>query len=120
MKNMISKTGSVTRMMLVMVLVGFFTMSDAWAKVFTVSLSLENNQTELKIPSRGSCNDKNHNGCIRVDKGKNADINFNLSGDKKCNKEADSTWELTAVFLGGEGSLTKPSSWCDLRIKLCT
>lgn len=43
-----------------------------------------------------------------------ARIHFSLTGDRKCNRPGAERWALSAIYLGGKDSPTKPSAWGSL------
>ena len=112
MKKMTLTPGVFAKLAFAMAFAGLFVVSDAWARVFTVKLKPDSSQTELIATTAGTCINNNHKGCIRVKLGQNADINFILTeGNKSCNLGEGATWELSAVYLGGKDSASKPGSW---------
>jgi hypothetical protein len=117
LKNLQAK-GSLLQSFVVLAAIGFYSMAQAQVENFNVQLRINGTQTGVDITTTGNCSKDNHNGCIEVDKGKQARINFTLIGDKNCNKSDDAKWVMGDVYLGGKGSAGKPSRWGDLRYQV--
>lgn len=56
--------------------------TEVSAKKYSVSLEVVSDQTVLEASSRGNCWNKNHKGCLQIDKYQSADIHFSLKGEK--------------------------------------
>lgn len=49
-------------------------------------------------------------GCIKVKKNKKSKLNFHLAGNTKCTLASGTDWELSAVYMGGYNSDSKPEA----------
>lgn len=104
-------TGFLLQLPVVLALVGFNPVAEAQVDNFTVALQVNAAQTELDVTSRGRCSNNNHNGCLDIPKHKTAKIKFPLNGNRQCNRSGGGMWNLDEVYLGGKGSLSKPTTW---------
>lgn len=107
MRNYLTKI-SLVQLLAVFILTGVLSDAQAQVEMFKLQLDLDVNQTKLIVNSVGRCSSDNHPGCIEVGHKKKAIIDFVFIEDKKCNRNDDAIWELSAVYLGGKNSLKKP------------
>ena len=47
-------------------------------------------------------------GCIKVDKDESSELEFHLTSNPNCKLDSGTKWELTAAYLGGYNSTSKP------------
>ena len=75
----------------------------------TVLLSVNADETGLDIKSPSQCASGGKKGCVEAAKNKKIRIKVVMRGNAKCS--SGGKWALSQVFLGGENSPNKPSSW---------
>ncbi len=114
MRENFGKTRILIRLLVTFYSIGFLSVVHAQTLNLQVNISLGTTQTELLATSVGSCTNSNHNGCVNVPRNKMARIHFSLTGDRKCNRPGAERWALSAIYLGGKDSPTKPSAWGSL------
>ena len=73
----------------------------------------ENGKTELVIETGKHENDcppgqVSEAGCIKVKRNEKSEIYFHLIGNTKCHLDSGTDWELSAIYLGGYNSDSKP------------
>jgi hypothetical protein len=79
-----------------------------------VSLEISNNQLIMKTKKdENGCKkisgESRKDGCIQVIKNKKSEISFHLIGNPECTLESGKKWKLSAVYLGGFNSRSKPT-----------
>lgn len=81
----------------------------AQAEPVTVQVAVNDTETALDIRTPSQCGGSSEMGCIEAPYGQRIRIQVVLGGDEECS--TGGRWQLSGVFLGGEGSPTKPSDW---------
>ena len=112
MKNQRAKR-RLMQFFIVLAAIGFYSAAQAQRENHPAQLRLNEAQTVVEIETVGKCANDNHNGCIEVAKGTQGRLKFTLVGENAnhCNRPGGKKWEIGEAYLGGKGSLTKPSSW---------
>jgi hypothetical protein len=110
MKNKSVKKG-ILRSLVLLMAIGVYSMAHAQRVNHPVELRLDPSAGILEATTRGKCQTNNHPGCIEVDTGTQARINFSFVGNRNCDLEDNSSWQAGEVYLGGKGSGDKPESW---------
>lgn len=99
------------QLLVVLTAIGFYSAAQAERVDYKVEIRLNDQQTALKVETKGKCAKKNHKGCIEVAKGTQAKFRFKLKGTTSCKREGGKKWVFGEVFLGGKNSEDKPTSW---------
>lgn len=78
----------------------------------TVQFSVDTSETALEIDTPSQCRSGGDNGCVEALPGERIRIQLVLGSNETCS--SGGTWGLSEVYLGGEDSPGKPSSWGNL------
>lgn len=90
--------------------------SVAWAQYepVVVQVSVSDDESHLQFNTPSQCGSSSGRGCIRARPGIKQRIMIVLGGDERCS--SGGAWSLTAVYLGGENSPSKPAAWGGLNL----
>ncbi len=80
----------------------------------TVLVSVDAGETGLDIESPSQCASGGKMGCVEAAKGKKIRIQVVMRGNAQCS--SGGKWALSQVYLGGENSPVKPTSWGGLQL----
>jgi hypothetical protein len=97
-------------LLVVMTAVGFYSTAQAQRVNHNVQMRLNAAQTGLDVETHGQCVNNNHKGCIEVAHNTQGRLKFTLV-ESNCKLPGGNKWEIGEAYLGGKGSLTKPTSW---------